>query len=635
MTGPTERRSAGRKRIAEPGPLRPVTAGRWSCLLAAGLLVVACSGSPSPQTTAGAASPAAPGGSAGAAGAIASGPAGSTGAVPVPPLAATSSAPVADGALAPANGAAQGVEEPGSLELQPGDEVETDAGLDGAAAVEAVAGDDPGALLHEAMDAYASAGVSWDRGAAEEAIATLDHAYGLLTRIVLDPSPTGDAVLSKEKDNLRRLISRRIVEIYAARQTSLGDTQASIPRDMNPDVEREIASFQGRERAFFLEAYRRSGLYRPMIVAQLQEAGLPEQLAWLPLVESGFKDRALSSARALGLWQFIASTGYRYGLDRSNWVDERMDPEKSTKAAVAYLTALHDLFGDWLTALAAYNCGEHAVLRQINNSKVSYLDQFWDLYSRLPRETRRYVPRFLATLAILEDPARYGFELPEPYAPVPYETTEIARATQLEALDRALALESGTLARLNPELRRNATPKERYLLKVPLGTGPALVASLETLPKWEPPAESAQVEGATYRVRSGDTLSGIAARHRTSVSAIKSANNLRSDRLALGQRLRIPGRGGSTRSPAAATSSASPASPAGVAQAAAAAGPVAPAGSEVRHQVRSGDSLWQLASRYGTTVERIRSDNGLQGNALRPGQVLVIRGVGTAAAGGA
>ena len=365
--------------------------------------------------------------------------------------------------MAGVGSAAQGVEEPGSRELQPGDEVEAEvadatdsndpndpsdpnAANDSSAsndAAAAIVADDPETLLHEAMDAYASAGVSWDRGAADEAIAALDRAYEKMTRIALEPSPAGDAVLSKEKENLRRLISRRIVEIYAARQTSLGDTQASIPRDMNPDVAREIASFQGRERAFFLEAYRRSGLYRPMIVAQLQEAGLPEQLSWLPLVESGFKDRALSSARALGLWQFIASTGYRYGLDRSNWVDERMDPEKSTKAALAYLTALHELFGDWLTALAAYNCGEHNVLRQINNSKVSYLDQFWDLYSRLPHETRRYVPRFLATLAILENPARYGFELPEPYAPVPYETAELARATQLEQLDRALALESG------------------------------------------------------------------------------------------------------------------------------------------------------------------------------------------------
>lgn len=619
MTGSTGRRDAGREQGSEPGTLRPRAAGSWSCLLAGGLLAIACAGSPAPKSgAAAAADPAA---------APVPVAAGSAANAPVPPLTASASAP--------ANPAAQGVEEPGSRELQPGDEVEVEAGLD-AATADTVVADDPGTLLHEAMDAYASAGVSWDRGAAEEAIAALDHAYEVLTRITLDPSPTGDAVLSKEKDNLRRLISRRIVEIYAARQTSLGDTQASIPRDMNPDVEREIASFQGRERAFFLEAYRRSGLYRPMIVAQLQEAGLPEQLSWLPLVESGFKDRALSSARALGLWQFIASTGYRYGLDRSNWVDERMDPEKSTKAALAYLTALHDLFGDWLTALAAYNCGEHAVLRQINNSKVSYLDQFWDLYSRLPRETRRYVPRFLATLAILEEPARYGFELPEPYAPVPYETAELARATQLEALDRALTLESGTLARMNPELRRNATPKEPYLLKVPLGAGPAVVASLESLPKWEPPAiESAQFEGATYRVRSGDTLSGIAARHRTSVSALKSANNLRSDRLALGQRLRIPGRGGSSRAPAAATSPAGPAPAASVTQAASPTGAGAPAGGEVRHQVRSGDSLWQLATRYGTTVERIRADNGLNGNALRPGQVLVIRSAGSTAAGGA
>src|SRR6185503_15097104 len=161
-------------------------------------------------------------------------------------------------------------------------------------------------------------------------------------------------------------------------------------------------------------------------VAQLAEAGMPEQLSWLPLVESGFKDRALSSARARGLWQFIPSTGYRYGLDRSDWIDERMDPEKSTQGAIAYLTALHGLFGDWMTALAAYNCGENSVLRAINNQKLSYFDQFWDLYQRLPRETRRYVPRFLATLAILEEPGRYGLVLPPLLPALDYEPVEIA-----------------------------------------------------------------------------------------------------------------------------------------------------------------------------------------------------------------
>jgi len=602
-------------------------------MLGAGLLAAACSSYKAPPAVA-------PDGNAGAgsapgtaiAGTLGTAPAVSATQPPVPPAAA----PVA--ADAPL---ASGVEEPGSRELQPGDEPEPDAAPDEVPeneGTDAAVADEPGTLLHEAMDAYAAAGVSWDRGAADEAIAELDLAYGLMSRILLEPTPAGDAVLSKEKENLRRLISRRIVEIYAARQTSLGDTQASIPRDMNPDVEREIASFQGREREFFLEAYRRSGIYRPMIVAQLQEAGLPEQLSWLPLVESGFKDRALSSARALGLWQFIASTGYRYGLDRSSWVDERMDPEKSTKSALAYLTALHDLFGDWLTALAAYNCGEHAVLRQINNSKVSYLDQFWDLYSRLPRETRRYVPRFLATLAIIDNPARYGFVLPAVYPPVPYETAELARATQLEVLDKALTLETGTLARLNPELRRNATPKEPYQLKVPLGAAPTLLASLDSLPKWDPPAVApTQIEGGTHRVRSGDTLSGIASRYHTSVRAIMSANNLRSDRLSLGQRLRIPSRGGSARTPAATTPSAGPGGAGGNSPAvptAVASVPAIPTGGEVRHQVRSGDSLWQLASRYGTTVEQIRADNGLRGNALLPGQVLLIRGVAGGHAGG-
>jgi LysM repeat protein len=171
---------------------------------------------------------------------------------------------------------------------------------------------------------------------------------------------------------------------------------------------------------------------------------------------------------------------------------------------------------------------------------------------------------------------------------------------------------------------------------VPPGAGATLLASLESLPKWDPPAvAAAEVEGGTHRVRSGDTLSGIASRYRTSVSAIKAANNLRSDRLALGQRLRIPGRRTGTRpSPTAARPTAGGAAPgAEIVPALASSAPV-PEGGEVRHQVRSGDSLWQLATRYGTTVERIRRDNGLRGNALLPGQVLRIRGSAPPPAGG-
>jgi membrane-bound lytic murein transglycosylase D len=505
--------------------------------------------------------------------------------------------------VAPATPPEGAPEEPGARELQPEEDLES-AESEAPPEAASPAAADPATLLHESLDLYASSDGYWKRGELDDAFAALDHAFELMAQV----PPTGDELLAQEKENLRALISRRIVEIYASRQTAVGNPDGAIPLISNDDVQAEIRSFQGPERDFFLEAYRRSGLYRPRILAQLQEAGLPEQLAWLPIVESGFKERALSSARALGLWQFIASTGYRYGLDRSDWIDERMDPEKSTQAALAYLTALHNLFGDWLTALAAYNCGERNVLREIQNQRVGYFDQFWDLYQRLPRETRRYVPRFLAVLTILDDPKAYGFELPQPYAPVAYETVEVSRPAKLEALDQALGLETGTLARLNPELRRNASPNRAYPLKVPPGSGPALVASLDRLPKYEPPPAAVT---SIHRVRSGETLSSIAARYRTSVGELMALNRLRSaSRLSIGQRLQIPGRGGSA-APSAAVAPAPQVAP--------------PSGVPVQHRVRSGENLWVIAARYGTTVEQIRRDNDLKSNDLMPGQLLTIR----------
>jgi membrane-bound lytic murein transglycosylase D len=450
-------------------------------------------------------------------------------------------------------------------------------------------------LVAEGLEAVESARVFWQEGDIDSALATLDYAYELLLQLPDDPN------LMQQKEDLRYLVSRLVVDVHGSQLTTAVDLGSSIPLDINADVQREISRFRTSSRQFFLDSYRRSGQYRPMILRKLRAAGLPEELSWLPLVESGFKNRALSSARALGMWQFISSTGSRYGLDRSQWIDERMDPAKSTDAAIGYLTNLHGMFGDWMLALAAYNCGENRVQRLIRGQRNGFLDRFWDLYDKLPRETRRYVPRLLATLLIVNDPVKYGFELPEPMPPIRFEVANVSRHVRLADLDKALGLKTKTLAVLNPELRHGSTPGKAYALKVPAGVASSFDAKLAALPVSAPPAETTY---ARHRVRRGETLSTIARRYGSSVNAIARASNLRSrHRIRVGQRLKIPRRGGSQ--PVAKASS----SP----------------GKTIRHTVRRGDSLWNLASRHGTTVNRIKAVNGLRGDRLAIGQKLVIK----------
>jgi len=398
----------------------------------------------------------------------------------------------------------------------------------------------PEQIQKDALEACQSAEELLTNGEIDGALAAVDRAYTLM----LELPGNGDDTYLQAKEDIRVLAGDLIARIYAARRRTAANISRSWDLALrivnNEHVQRELRSFTTVERDQFLEGYRRSGLYRPMILERLQAAGLPAQLSWLPLVESWFKVRALSRASALGMWQFIASTGARYGLDRDTWVDDRLDPEKSTDGAIAYLVELHDFFGDWPKALAAYNCGEARVMR-LSRQSAEYLD-FWDLYEMLPRETRRYVPRLLAALLILEDPAKYGMTLPAPEAAFTnVATAKVERSVKLDSLDGVLGLEAGTLAALNPALRRQATPKRAYDLRVPAGQEQVLLARLESIPVWTPPVP----KYTTHRVRQGDTLSAIAGRYRTSVSAIMRANGLRSaNRLRVGQRLRIPTRGG-------------------------------------------------------------------------------------------
>ncbi len=461
----------------------------------------------------------------------------------------------------------------------------------------------PEELLEEALDAYQEALTAWNKGDAESALAALDEAYGMILRLDVPQ----DSPHFQGKNDLRLLIAQRIREIYATHLKTAANNHRFIQLVENKYVEREIKSFQTRERQHFLQSYQRSGRYREMIRRELKKAGLPDELCWIPIIESGFKVRAYSRARALGLWQFITSTGYRFGLKKDRWIDERMDPEKATNAAVRYLQELHALFGDWATALAAYNCGEFRVQRVIRAQRINYLDNFWDLYVMLPGETARFVPRFIAALLIIQDPGKYGLELPTPDPPIQYETVTINRPVQLSVLTKHLKLTEGQLAGLNPELRHKATPDREYSLKVPTGWGDKALTAINNLDRWIPPEATYVV----HYVRRGETVSGIARRYRTSVSAIARLNRLRRNYLIRpGQRLKVPARGRvgySTRRYSAVKKPTS-----------------RPEGASA-YTVQAGDTPYSIAQRFGMRLRSLLSINGLNRRSrIYPGQQLWI-----------
>jgi len=459
---------------------------------------------------------------------------------------------------------------------------------------------DPQQILDEALEFCRASQDFWGQGDFDNAIASLDEAYSLILQVDTNEHPKS----VQQKEDIRFMISKRMLEIYASQHTVVNGNHDAIPMVMNGHIQKEIKLFQGAERKFFLRAFKRSGRYRPAILKALAEAGVPKELSWLPLIESGFKVKALSRARALGLWQFIPSTGYKFGLKRDQWIDERMDERKSTLAAIAYLQELHKIFGDWCTVLAAYNCGEARVLRVIRTQNIQYLDNFWDLYEKLPWETARYVPRFLAALHIINDPDRFGFDLTDLDPPLTYEWVTVSKQVRLKDISKALQVPGDQLEMLNPELRYKVTPATSYQLKVPEGQGPTLMAKLDGIPVYKPPRR----HYAYHRVRPGQTLSQLARRYHTSIRAIMVANNIRSPNfIRAGQKLKIPLRGsGRIQARASETQGYGSSQP-------------------LRYRVKRGDSLWLLARRHDTNIQEIMSLNRLKNSRLHIGQELLIR----------
>ena len=334
-----------------------------------------------------------------------------------------------------------------------------------------------------------------------------------------------------------RLLGLWQMELEKAMQQPPGrrKIQFSIPLVENDRVRYFVDLFCGRMREFFKRALARSGKYIPMMATILQEAGLPEDLVYLSLIESGFSASARSRARAVGPWQFIRSTGIRYGLRIDSWVDERRDPVKSTQAAVVYLKELHQQFGEWFLAAAAYNAGERKVETAMNRSNAN---DFWDLSekkSHLKSETRNYVPKFIAATLIASAPEKYGFGDLVYESPVEYDEVRIDRPMRFETIARLAQATVGEIKELNPALLQNTTPpgNDGFVLRLPAGRGKIFTDAYALSPV--PP----RVKTLVHTVKKGETLSAIAKRYHLRVSQLMEANDLKTSLIRVGQQLMI------------------------------------------------------------------------------------------------
>ena len=387
-------------------------------------------------------------------------------------------------------------------------------------------------------------------------------------------------------------------------QSASGAVTYDIPVVLNDKVLTFIEAFQTRMRGPFEAGLRRSGRYLPMINRIFQEEGIPLDLAYMAHQESAFKTSAYSRAKAKGLWQFIAPTGRKYGLKRDQWVDERSDPEKATRAAAKYLKDLYAMFGDWHLAMAAYNAGEGKVSRSM---KKTGAEDFWTLATHrraLRVETKNYVPAILASMIIDKAPQEYGFNV-EPVAELFYERVTLDSATDLKIAADCAGISVDELKDLNPELRTMATPPyaEGYSLKVPVGSSENFMIKYAAIPKEE------RLRSLAHQVKRGETLSIIARKYGVNVSAVMAANSMRSShRLRPGQSLIIPLTGAM---PAKITRDQMDED-----------APTYDRGEKVIHRVRRGDTLQRIAVRYHTSVASLQQWNRISGSSIRPGQRL-------------
>ena len=388
-----------------------------------------------------------------------------------------------------------------------------------------------------------------------------------------------------------------------------------IPVVRNAKVEQWLQYFQGRGRKVFRVWLERSGKYIPFMRKIIREHGLPEDLVYLAMIESGFSPRAYSRARAVGHWQFMRSTGRLYGLKVDFWRDERRDPEKATVAAARHLKDLYDKFQDWKLAAAAYNAGQAKVTRAINRYKT---EDFWELTRGhyLSRETRNYVPKLIAAALIAKSPRKYGFKNIDYQSPLEYDKIVIRKPVNLRTLAKKANYSLDKIMSLNPELNHAVTPPnvKNYELRVPRGTSERFIKGYKNLG----PQEFFQY--ASYRIRRGDTISQIARYYGVPQREIFKLNRIRSARsLRPGHMLLLPLPRGTNfhqrhyrhyvaKRPVRSKRSS----------------PRYAASQGGNYVVRTGDSLWSISRRYGVSIYKIKRMNSLRSNRLRRGQRLKL-----------
>jgi len=381
-------------------------------------------------------------------------------------------------------------------------------------------------------------------------------------------------------------------------------SEFSLPIVINERVMQEIHFLTMNARTFTEGSLSRKTALDSMIYAKLKERNMPADLIYLAFIESGFKLNAYSRAKAAGIWQFIPSTGKRYGLPVDFWLDMRYNPERATDAALDYLSDLYAEFGDWYLAMAAYNCGEGRIRRLIKEGNVSY----WDL--KLPRETMHYVPRILAATVIGHFPGHYSFTV-EKQNLVPFDTVTIKDCIPLDKAGSAVGASVNTMRELNPELPRWCTPPnlKSYTMKVPKGSREKFLAAYEKMDKTQ------LVRWQQYKVQRGDNLGQISRIFGLRVADIQTANNLRSTKLSVGQTLIIPMPAGATPPAAAVVAPKKQTFDASTEK----------KGLSLRfYVVRRGDNLSSISRRFGISSQTLMTWNNLQSNKVSIGQRLYL-----------